>query len=205
MTQTKKSATPAPNCGTRAGYKGHNRRGEAPCPSCRSANAAYVRDRARKTATLPTGAGTTATAPLAVVPAPGETTDRPDAPSYLQPRGRALWDAVVRDFQLSPGALEVLTEACRISDRLERMAAALASRNTLWFELGDEDPDAGGVPVVVNHMVGESRNLQNALRQALDKLGVVHVQPVERAGGDQKPSLLDELARKRAERLAREG
>lgn len=132
--------------------------------------------------------------------------DAPEAPSYLRAQGRDLWDRVLAEYDLNPAGLALLGEACRTVDRLERMAAALSSRSTLWFELemAMEDTGADTLPefnVVVNGMVGEARQLQNVLRSTLKELGITEVSP--RAVDDgPKESLTDELKRKRQERLA---
>lgn len=131
----------------------------------------------------------------------------PEAPAFLRAQGRKFWDRVVADFDLNPSGLVLLGEACRTVDRLERMAAALSSRSTLWFEVEEslEEAGAGEGPtfnVVVNGMVGEARQLQAALRATLKELGITEVTP--RATEDApRESLTDELKRKRQERLAR--
>ncbi|QGJ94134.1 terminase small subunit [Corynebacterium phage EmiRose] len=159
------------------------------------------------TATAPKRADT----PAVEMPpgAPSETpTDPgpvPAAPAYLKEQGRLLWERVNADYELNPAGLALLAEACRTVDRLERMAAALSSRTTLWFELEDstEEIDEPKYTVVVNGMLGEARQLQNVLRSTLKTLGVTGVDL--RASNDDAPreSLTDELKRKRAERLAR--
>ncbi|WP_169840382.1 hypothetical protein [Corynebacterium sphenisci] len=135
-----------------------------------------------------------ATAPAGPAPAAA-----PPAPAYLKARGQALWDSITADYSLTPAALVLLGEACRTADRLERMAGALASGKQMWFELGEEDPDTGGIPIVVNGLLGEARQAQGQLRQTLGQLGVVSV---EATGADEPASVLDQLQAKRAARLA---
>lgn len=138
-----------------------------------------------------------------LAPAP----DVPEAPAYLRAQGRELWDRVLADYDLNPAGMALLGEACRTVDRLERMAAALSSRSTLWFEVEEslEEQGQDGAPVlnvVVNGMVGEARHLQNVLRSTLKELGVTEVTPRASSHDQPRESLTDELKRKRQERLA---
>lgn len=203
---------PKGRCGTPAGYSAHGRRGERPCGMCRDARAAkareaYARSKSAGPATAPGPSPVQATAPARPVsqeeldPRP----DLPEPPAYLRAKGRALWDSVVSAYTLTPAALAMLGEACRTADRLERMAAALSSRSTLWFEvepsLADQDVDTGAeFSVVVNGMIGEARQLQTTLRQTLTTLGVVGVEAANT--GQESTSVLDQLAQRRQARLA---
>lgn len=123
----------------------------------------------------------------------------PTPPDWLRTRGLQLWIEVTQAHDLNTSALTLLGEACRTADRLERLAGALASRSTMWFELGDIDQATElGVPIVVNGMIGEARQLQTTLRQTLTTLGVVKVDAAEKVA----KSPLDELAARRKKRLA---
>lgn len=209
-------------CGTNAGYAAHRRRGEQACQKCKNARAAYARKNYAEGPVRPKRKAKAAPAALAVVEAPApapvpetppmaaprpatpavepnaEPGDVPEAPDWLKAKGRALWEDVTRAYDLTPAALVLLGEACRTTDRLERMAAALSSRSTLWFEVGDIDQaDEAGVPIVVNGMIGEARQLQNQLRQTLGQLGVVGV---ESTNDGQAESVLDQLAARREAR-----
>lgn len=216
--------TPDPRgrCGSRAGYAAHRRRGESACPECKSANAAKARQQYHQAKTAPPKPKKQAAPavqesaplrqpepePLPRVNAPAEDhTDvdstLPEPPEYLKAKGRGLWNDLTRRYKFTDGALVLLGEACRTTDRLERMAAALSSRSTLWFEVGDIDlAEDAGVPVVVNGMIGEARQLQTSLRQTLTQLGVVGV---EAANVEGHKSALDQLAERRAARLAAAG
>lgn len=126
----------------------------------------------------------------------------PTPPDWLRARGLELWIEVTQAHKLNASALTLLGEACRTADRLERLAAALASRTTMWFELGDIDQATElGVPIVVNGMIGEARQLQTTLRQTLTTLKVVEVDAAEKVA----KSPLDELAARRKKRLAQQG
>lgn len=123
----------------------------------------------------------------------------PTPPDWLRARGLELWTEVTQAHDLNTSALMLLGEACRTADRLERLAGALASRSTMWFELGDLDQATElGVPIVVNGMIGEARQLQTTLRQTLNTLGVIKVDAAEKVA----KSPLDELAARRKKRLA---
>lgn len=126
----------------------------------------------------------------------------PPPPDWLKAKGQHLWESVTSQYELTPAALVLLGEACRTADRLERMAAALSSRSTLWFELGDvELPEDEGIPIVVNGMIGEARQLQTALRQTLGQLGVVSASSTENKG----TSVLESLQARREKRRREQG
>lgn len=140
--------------------------------------------------------------PVEVTSVPQVPEGVPEPPAWLKAKGLALWVDVTQAYDLNPAGLTLLGEACRTTDRLERMAGALASRSTLWFEIGDLDQATElGVPIVVNGMLAEARQLQTTLRQTLDKLGVLSVDNAKKAA----KSPLDELAERRAKRLAEAG
>lgn len=176
-------------------------------PVTRRAAAAPV----RKTVKAPTPPTPTAPGRKQVEVVAQEHLDRdpslPEAPSFLRAKGRGLWDSVNRDFDLNPAGQALLGEACRTVDRLERMAAALSSRSTMWFELepsmAEQELDAAPeFNVVVNGMIGEARQLQNVLRSTLKELGVTGV-TAKAEDESSRVSLTDELKRRRQERLAR--
>lgn len=145
-------------------------------------------------------------APAPVVDAPATVDGIPAPPAFLRAQGSDLWQRVLAEFDLNPAGLVMLGEACRTVDRLERMAAALSSRSTLWFEveesLTSQLEDGQEFQVVVNGMVGEARQLQAALRSTLKELGITEVRPRAVESDAPRESLQDELKRKRAERLA---
>lgn len=206
----KKPPTDHPKCGTISGYRLHSKRGEVACARCKRANAdyqyAYQRTRNRKPtrSAPPTAKPTAVERPKVDVVQPVQEVaeDLPQPPAYLRAKGVAMWNDVVRAYDLTPAALVLLGEACRTADRLERMAAALSSRSSLWFELEPAMEDAGldgkeEWNVVVNGMIGEARQLQTALRQTLNQLGVVGV---EASTAGQPMSVLDQLAERREQR-----
>lgn len=201
-------------CGTYAGYKAHYRRGETPCGSCKAAKRGYVQNKDRPVEPDPTADVAKRQKPINVVDVTPEdpTGDRDAtggvlaAPRFLRERGRSLWDSITSEYVLSPGARVSLAEACRIADRLERMAGMLSSRSTLWVELSDEDQDRAvnlaeqGVPLVVNNVIGEARQLANQFQTIMRQLGLTDITVVQ----EETKTVADQLAERRQERLARE-
>lgn len=210
-------------CGTYAGYAVHTRNGERACQPCLRAKRQQGREyraknkpassnnqvpvisipqiaTAEKKEPAPDSAST---GPRVNKPAEQHTDvpeDGPTPPEFLRARGREMWRGLTTNYKFTDAALVMAGEACRTVDRLERIAGALSSRTTMWFEIGDiELADEAGVPVVVNGMIGEARQLQSTLRQTLNQLGVVGVEAVDVAP---QKSALDQLADRRAERLA---
>jgi hypothetical protein len=51
--------------------------------------------------------------------------DKPAAPTGSKAPGRALWDAVLREYELDAHELLLLTQACRTADQLEALDAAV--------------------------------------------------------------------------------
>lgn len=210
-TPDRKPPTDRPTCGTLSGPAAHRRNGERTCEKCLIAGREYQRARRAKIKRgEPTHDETKAEkrekaevagdAVLSVVsPTPADRTT-PGYPNFLKAAGRKLWDEVTAEYDLSPASLAVLTSACRMTDQLERFTAALSSRSVLWFELGDLDEAdvEKGVPVVVvNGMIGEGRQLANAIRTALSQIGVLKTGSNSSKGG-----ALDELKKRRAARQA---
>lgn len=205
-----KPPTDRKTCGKPSGRSAHRRAGERTCEKCRIADREYQRARRAKIKRgEPTHGETKAEkrekaevagdAVLSVVsPTPADRTT-PGYPNFLKAAGRKLWDEVTAEYDLSPASLAVLTSACRMTDQLERFTAALSSRSVLWFELGDLDEAdvEKGVPVVVNGMIGEGRQLANAIRTALSQIGVLKTGSNSSKGG-----ALDELKKRRAARQA---
>ena len=207
---TKKPPTTDRRCGTMPGYQAHYKRGETPCGRCKAAKRAYYQNKDRPAEPDPTVA-TPRDKPVNVVDAtpPDPDGDRDAtggvraAPRFLRERGRALWDDVTAQFILSPGARVSLAEACRIADRLERFSGMLASNSTMWVELSDDDQDRaaslaeGGVPLVVNGVIGEARQLANQFQTIMRQLGLTDVTVVQ----EETVSITDQLAERRQARL----
>lgn len=113
----------------------------------------------------------------------------------LGPRGRRLWEDEGGDG-LTGIRRNVLEEACRLVDRLDRLDAIVNGRDRSWLTL--ELDDDGQVTVVVDKLLSESRQQQLALKQLAGE--------IRAGGGAVKPatggSILDQLAARRAQRLA---
>lgn len=208
---------PKGRCGTYAGYQAHMTRGERACDPCRAANSERARKiragehvtpsplekfRHRKSPMEPQGELDMEPKLAKAGPKPKVPEGVPTPPDWIKAKGLELWIEVSQERKLNAPARALLTEACRTVDRLERLSAALSSRSTLWFELGDIDQATElGIPIVVNGLISEARQLQSALRQTLNALKVVDVDVVEKP----KKSPLDELAERRQKRLKAQG
>lgn len=94
---------------------------------------------------------------------------------------------------MGPGERVLLEEAVRLIGRLDRFDALLSGDVQSWLdlELGEDR-----VVVVVSSPVSEARQSVAELRQVVKALNI----PVGEA--EEKGSVLDELARRRAERTA---
>lgn len=121
------------------------------------------------------------------------------APEGLGERGMAMWVALTaaREFDAAWGVL--IAEACRISDRLEKLDRLLRRDIDAWACI--EVPDAEGHPLVLvfDDALAEARQQTNALRQIVVslKLGVASETKSER-------SAFDDLADRRRARIAGE-
>ena len=118
---------------------------------------------------------------------------------YLRDSGKKLWREIKSAYELDPVGDILLMEACRMKDRLDRLAGALSSSSSLWFELGDPIETADGevqIQVVVNSMIAEARQLQAAMAINLGKIGVL--KPAKAIS--ESNSIMDQLQAKRAAR-----
>jgi hypothetical protein len=77
-------------------------------------------------------------------------------------RGARLW-AEMADG-LGPAHRVLLEEACRIADRLDRLDALLEGRQDAWLRFDSSRDDGGEVRVVIDALLGESRQQATALR-----------------------------------------
>ncbi|GAB6901853.1 hypothetical protein [Kineosporia succinea] len=95
-----------------------------------------------------------------------------DVPARLGRRGAALWVAVTGgvDMRGKPAEVEILLEACRCADRLEKLDELLSGDVETWarVELPRDDGDA--LLLVVSSALGEARQQQNLLKQLLAAL-----------------------------------
>lgn len=205
VTQKKKPSVKRRQCGTVAGYQQHSKRGEEQCDPCRAAQRVYSRERkaAKRGGEPPRVTRVDRRAQEEANAAIIEELVEPEPdgryPAFLRKRGRQMWDDLNEQFEFTPQVRELAVEACRLADRLERMAAMLSSEHTMWFELGEPEELKSGetqVHIVVNNVIGEARQNQSALAVLLNKIGVAD-KATAKTGGE---SLTDQLARKRKER-----
>jgi hypothetical protein len=100
--------------------------------------------------------------------------DRP--PADLKPggRGRALWRAVTREYELTPGEAVVLHEAGRCLDRIDELQAVIDRDGPLG--VGSRKQSR------VNPAVSELRQQQAQLTRLLGQLGAEKSEPNETAG-----------------------
>lgn len=102
-------------------------------------------------------------------------------PDGLGTRGRQLWKALGFDID-SPGGILAL-EACRCSDRLERLDSLLAGGES-WFDLVEKDEGSGQVVVIINAPLAEARQQQTAFKGMLTELGATRVKGNPGHGGE---------------------
>lgn len=167
----KSAPTKDRRCGTNAGYTAHHRRGESPCAACRKARATYEHNRQHgRTPTPRREASTTAT----TAPTAGDN-GLPQPPKGLGPRGRQFWNDTLAEFALTTANQQLLVEACRTLDRLERLDGALRSKRNLFLELEETEDQVDGLPtfnVVVNGAVTTADKLQATFRSTIKQLGI---------------------------------
>lgn len=59
------------------------------------------------------------------------STSPPRAPAGLKSAGRALWRAIVNEFELTESERRLLVEAARCADQLDDLAAVIAEHGTM--------------------------------------------------------------------------
>jgi hypothetical protein len=140
-------------------------------------------------------AGRMATAPIPTATAP-PVVDEPDPwiydPIELGPRGRALRDELAALPGLAPGDMELVEEAARIADRLDVLARVLRGEDHPWLVTQLD---------LRKNLLGEARQQATTLKTLLEKLQ--GKQAAKSAASEPESSTLDELTKRRAERLSR--
>jgi hypothetical protein len=111
-------------------------------------------------------------------------------------RGARLWlELELAGRTADPAARVLAEEACRLADRLDRLDAILRGESREWVRVDS----AEGLPVlVVDKALGEARQQAVALKTILAELR----QREAHAPAAPMGSAVDELAQKRADRLA---
>jgi hypothetical protein len=56
---------------------------------------------------------------------------RPKAPESLDQAGRSLWATITAAYELNPAEAELLRQACRVTDQLARIDAALMDSDVM--------------------------------------------------------------------------
>lgn len=90
-----------------------------------------------------------------------------DAPEGLETRGRRLWAAVLELHDLGPAEVVLLEEACRLTDRLDRLDRVLIGKAEMLRAVTN---DEGDVRLVVDSALSEARQQANVLKQLLTSL-----------------------------------
>jgi hypothetical protein len=93
-----------------------------------------------------------------------------EMPARLGPRGAALWVAVTDSHPLAAAESEILAEACRCADRLERLDEYLTGDDLSWLDLEKMRRDDHEVRVTVDAALSEARQQQNILKQLIASL-----------------------------------
>lgn len=124
----------------------------------------------------------------------------PEAPvEGFGPRGARLWQEMAAErAKMAPAELALLEEACRTADRLDRLDAFLTGRQDAWLRFHARNEDGSIVRVVVDRALTEVRQQQDTFRGMVADLARKQAPAV--APEEPKESILDELARARAER-----
>jgi hypothetical protein len=138
--------------------------------------------------------------PPEVEPQPGVEVSGPTwtPGAGLGPRGRALWREM-GGATLDTARRVLLEEACRLSDRLDRLDALLCGDEGTWMSLRARDDDGSIVEVVVDKALSEARQQASTLKTLLAELRTTNEVPKQEA------SRRDELARRREERRRAQG
>lgn len=94
------------------------------------------------------------------------TTSRAN-PHGLGARGLRLYKSIATGRKLSEIEVQNLVEACRISDRLEKLNELVNGDEDAWFRIKLPRTDDGVVEVLINDPMKEARMHAAALRQLL--------------------------------------
>lgn len=110
----------------------------------------------------------------------------PRLPKSLGERGRELWDSIIPTYELKPDEVQILIDACREADLIERLHEALANGELISQGYNGQD-----VPAPTLSEIRQHRALLNALLKSL-KL------PESAVTAAQKRAAVSESARKAA-------
>jgi hypothetical protein len=82
----------------------------------------------------------------------------------------ALWNAVAGQYTLAAPELELLAEACRCADRLERLDRMLCDEAASWVDTEKMRRDDTEFRVTIDSMLSEARQQQTVLKQLVASL-----------------------------------
>jgi hypothetical protein len=91
-------------------------------------------------------------------------------PARLGPRGSQFWDCITTLHELAPAELEILAEACRCADRLERLDEHLHDPDLPWLDVEKLRSDGATFRVTVDAALSEARQQQNIFKQLVASL-----------------------------------
>lgn len=118
-------------------------------------------------------------------------------PQALGWRGQKLWDEMTASWAPSPLHREMLLEACRMADRLQKIDLQLQGREWLKFRVRDEEGTE--VVVYIDGLLRAARELQGEFRMVIaDLVKAMPAKKEPQKGG----GVLADLAAKRAARGA---
>ncbi len=93
-----------------------------------------------------------------------------EMPARLGARGAALWSEITGLHDLGPAELEILGEACRCADRLERLDQHLHDEDLSWLDVEKLRIDGATFRVTIDAALSEARQQQNILKQLIASL-----------------------------------
>ncbi len=111
--------------------------------------------------------------------------------------GERLWEGLF-SATLDPAQLALLTEACRIVDRLDKLDELISGDAETWIDIIAARADPEIAEITINKPLAEARQQATTLKQILAELTKARGQ----AAGDEEGGEDDELAARRAARLA---
>lgn len=88
----------------------------------------------------------------------------------LGERGARLWAEVTESHTLAAPERELLLEACRCADRLEKLDRYLTGADTSWLDLEKMRRDDTEYRVTIDAALSEARQQQNILKQLVASL-----------------------------------
>jgi len=143
---------------------------------------------------------TPAASPDPVTP-PVTAAAAPAEPPRFGPRGRRLW-AQLNDGRRNPAEVVLIEETCRIADRLDLLDAVLAGDQITWMELRAGADDDAPMVIVIDNALSQARMHATTLRGLVTELRQSNATGTAGAHADKAGDPLDEIARRRAARLA---